>query len=153
MTKDEVTKLTDAELTMLYSASHALDCATRTVSAAECTCFKALVYEETERRDQHRELTAEEKFPREDWQYDVANGDTKLGYAEWVEHNVAAESTKRVWERRYQLHEALDMELHNTCLANALTDEAEAELGLTEIECAGDVFLDGQEIVVRFTEL
>jgi hypothetical protein len=23
----------------------------------------------------------------EDWQYDVANGDTKLGYEEWLEHN------------------------------------------------------------------
>jgi len=25
------------------------------------------------------------KFPREDWQYEVANGDTPLGYWEWVE--------------------------------------------------------------------
>jgi hypothetical protein len=36
-------------------------------------------------------MTNEEKFPMEDWQYDVANGDTKLGYADWVLHNVEAE--------------------------------------------------------------
>jgi hypothetical protein len=39
-------------------------------------------------------LPEEEEYPYEDWQYDVANGDTKLGYAEWVEHNV--ESHKEV---------------------------------------------------------
>ena len=36
-------------------------------------------------------MTYEEKFPKEDWQYEVANGDTSLGYAEWVQHNVEAE--------------------------------------------------------------
>jgi len=25
-------------------------------------------------------------FPAEDWKYEVANGDTRLGYGEWVEH-------------------------------------------------------------------
>jgi len=30
----------------------------------------------------------EELYPMEDWQYEVANGDTKLGYAEWVAHNI-----------------------------------------------------------------
>jgi hypothetical protein len=25
-------------------------------------------------------------YPREDWQYQVSNGDTNLGYLEWVEH-------------------------------------------------------------------
>jgi hypothetical protein len=30
----------------------------------------------------------EELYSMEDWQYDVANGDTKLGYTEWVAHNV-----------------------------------------------------------------
>lgn len=29
-----------------------------------------------------------EKYPKSDWQYDVRNGDTKLGYEEWVEHQV-----------------------------------------------------------------
>tara|TARA_R110002096_G_scaffold192444_2_gene374045 strand:+ start:1523 stop:1657 length:135 start_codon:yes stop_codon:yes gene_type:complete len=24
--------------------------------------------------------------PVEDWQYEVANGETRLGYAEWAEH-------------------------------------------------------------------
>ena len=26
------------------------------------------------------------EFPSEDWKYEVANGDTRLGYGEWVEH-------------------------------------------------------------------
>jgi hypothetical protein len=29
-------------------------------------------------------------FPYEDWQQDVALGDTKLGYKDWVEHNMEA---------------------------------------------------------------
>ena len=32
--------------------------------------------------------TPEEMYPLEDWQYDVANGDTKLGYGHWIVHNV-----------------------------------------------------------------
>lgn len=30
-------------------------------------------------------------YPRSDWQYEVSNGDTKLGYAEWLEHKLEAE--------------------------------------------------------------
>jgi len=30
----------------------------------------------------------DEDFPREDWKGDVANGDTKLGYFDWVIHNL-----------------------------------------------------------------
>jgi hypothetical protein len=26
------------------------------------------------------------KYPKSDWQYEVKNGDTSLGYQEWVEH-------------------------------------------------------------------
>jgi hypothetical protein len=29
-------------------------------------------------------------FCIEDWQYDVANGDTKLGYKEWLKHQLDA---------------------------------------------------------------
>lgn len=29
-------------------------------------------------------------WPREDWQYEVANGDTVLGYADWVYHRILA---------------------------------------------------------------
>jgi hypothetical protein len=29
----------------------------------------------------------EEFFPKQDWQYDVTNGDTVLGYVDWVAHN------------------------------------------------------------------
>jgi hypothetical protein len=31
---------------------------------------------------------AKDLFPYTDWQYDVANGDTKLGYDDWVLHNL-----------------------------------------------------------------
>jgi hypothetical protein len=29
-----------------------------------------------------------EEYPREDWKYDVVNGDTILGYWDWVIHNL-----------------------------------------------------------------
>jgi len=35
--------------------------------------------------------TYNEVYPVSDWQYDVANGDTKLGYHEWVLHKIEAE--------------------------------------------------------------
>lgn len=31
------------------------------------------------------------EWPKSDWQYDVVNGDTKLGYWLWVAHNVESE--------------------------------------------------------------
>ena len=31
-----------------------------------------------------------ERFSTGDWQYDVSNGNTKLGYEDWVRHNVEA---------------------------------------------------------------
>jgi hypothetical protein len=33
-------------------------------------------------------VTNEERYPKGDWQYDVANGDTVLGYADWLAHNI-----------------------------------------------------------------
>jgi hypothetical protein len=30
----------------------------------------------------------DDEFPISDWRYDVANGDTKLGYIDWVLHNI-----------------------------------------------------------------
>lgn len=35
---------------------------------------------------QQGELPDQIKYPIEDWQYQVKNGDTKLSYGEWVEH-------------------------------------------------------------------
>lgn len=32
------------------------------------------------------------EWPKCDWRYDVANGDTRLGYWDWVSHNVEAQS-------------------------------------------------------------
>lgn len=32
----------------------------------------------------------------QDWQYEVANGDTRLGYNEWVEHKREADQPKLV---------------------------------------------------------
>jgi len=31
------------------------------------------------------------KHPVSDWKYEVSNGDTKLGYAEWLEHQLEAD--------------------------------------------------------------
>ena len=33
-----------------------------------------------EKQGEHRE------YPVADWKYEIANGDTRLGYWEWVEH-------------------------------------------------------------------
>jgi hypothetical protein len=38
-------------------------------------------------------VTEHPDWPKTDWQYDVANNDTKLGYWEWVAHNVESAST------------------------------------------------------------
>lgn len=40
-------------------------------------------------------MANENKYPKSDWQYEVANGDTLLGYKEWLEHKAEAESTDR----------------------------------------------------------
>jgi hypothetical protein len=37
---------------------------------------------------------AKELYPMEDWQYDVGNGDTKLGYKDWVLHNLESHGQK-----------------------------------------------------------
>lgn len=31
------------------------------------------------------------KYPKSDWYYEVKNGDTVLGYKEWVEHRIESE--------------------------------------------------------------
>ena len=38
------------------------------------------------------EKTPEEKWPVEDWRYEVENGDTILGYAEWLQHKIEDEA-------------------------------------------------------------
>ena len=37
-------------------------------------------------------VAAEKRFPRDDWRYEVWNGDTVLGYAEWLEHRILGSS-------------------------------------------------------------
>lgn len=39
-------------------------------------------------------------FPIEDWQYEVRNGDTYLGYAEWVAHRIDDFRLSQVLERQ-----------------------------------------------------
>jgi len=34
-------------------------------------------------------------FPSDDWKFEVANGDTRLGYCEWVEHERNAKKQER----------------------------------------------------------
>ena len=56
-----------------------------------------------ENADTKRKLTSDEitrwqtprvpSFPKKDWQYEVANGDTVLGFEQWKQHR--AEATKR----------------------------------------------------------
>ena len=36
-------------------------------------------------------MSTEKDYPISDWQYEVANGDTLLGYYEWVEHRKESE--------------------------------------------------------------
>lgn len=38
--------------------------------------------------------TIEDKYPRSDWRYEVNNGDTKLGYLEWLAHKIEMNRTK-----------------------------------------------------------
>lgn len=42
-----------------------------------------------------KKLTPQELYPMEDWKYDVANGDTKLGYEEWVGHNIESHQEEK----------------------------------------------------------
>ncbi len=34
------------------------------------------------------------KFPVSDWQYEVANGDTRLGYTDWVENKAVLDEAE-----------------------------------------------------------
>jgi hypothetical protein len=38
----------------------------------------------------------DKNFPRKDWQYEVANGDTQIGYFDWVliQYEILIETTK-----------------------------------------------------------
>lgn len=38
------------------------------------------------------------EYTLEDWHYDVRNGDTQLGYTEWVLHNIESHSEDVVWK-------------------------------------------------------
>lgn len=38
-------------------------------------------------------------FPLEDWQYEVANGDTRLGYSDWLHHRIEANATYQLETR------------------------------------------------------
>lgn len=58
----------------------------------------------------------------------------------------------RVWTKRYRFNDILSMTIDEDSLAHALTDDAERELQLTDIECSSFITLDGQEIVIRFEE-
>lgn len=49
--------------------------------------FDSLVIDPPSLREQQEDVWASaEDFPRSDWQHEVANGDTHIGYWEWVEH-------------------------------------------------------------------
>ena len=39
---------------------------------------------------------AKEQYPKSDWKYEVTNGDTKLGYDEWLLHRIESEEGSTV---------------------------------------------------------
>jgi hypothetical protein len=51
--------------------------------------------EDCERCRREREIR--EAFPVTEWQDDVARGDTRLGYDDWVKHNMESMETETDW--------------------------------------------------------
>lgn len=43
------------------------------------------------------ESAASERYPVRDWQYEVANGDTRLGYDEWLNVKIDQEEPGGAW--------------------------------------------------------
>jgi len=43
-----------------------------------------------------KEILPKEKDLTDDWKYEVANGDTKLGYEEWLEHQKEMQSNENI---------------------------------------------------------
>lgn len=48
-----------------------------------------------ERADVHDEIV---RYPREDWEHEVGEGDTNLGYWDWVRHQFEADWHLGDWE-------------------------------------------------------
>lgn len=40
-------------------------------------------------------MSAKKSYPISDWRFEVANGDTRLGYDEWVKHKMEADGGAR----------------------------------------------------------
>lgn len=40
----------------------------------------------------------DDNYPRQDWQFEVSNGDTNLGYWDWVMHQKERDKKKPWWE-------------------------------------------------------
>ena len=64
-----------------------------------------------------KKLSPQELYPIEDWIYDATSGYTKLGYEEWVAHNVESHKkpTKIKPRKRYviSLEVIMDKEKEN----------------------------------------
>ena len=41
---------------------------------------------------EEKRAAVEDRFPVDDWKYEVGNGDTVLGYADWLEHRILGSS-------------------------------------------------------------
>lgn len=51
------------------------------------------LHEQRNRRVHNAEIASggHPHYPKKDWKYEVTNGDTRLGYEEWVQHKVEAD--------------------------------------------------------------
>lgn len=65
------------------------------ISIAFDTCARQLGYKsDDEAMDEA--ASAEARFPQSDWQYEVGNGYTRLGYSDWLAGRVADEDGERL---------------------------------------------------------
>lgn len=87
---EEAEKMSRAEMAESYSAT-----INSTVEYAQrayghnwhlVDCFNLDDFIEDKRRKPEDVWAAEEDYPVADWQHEVANDDTRLGYWDWVQH-------------------------------------------------------------------
>jgi len=78
--------MTKKETANLVATHRALESARR----AHAAKFAARKLRESSVRIAPEFQTESPDYPISDWRYDVTNGDTRLGYWEWVSHNLEA---------------------------------------------------------------
>jgi hypothetical protein len=93
-------------------------------------------------------------WPVKDWQHDVANSDTRLGYEEWVDHNIESARDQLVMALASAIHgideqDVLDGLVHDAKSSEASTINNQGheeqiryllERGFTESEIRAAIF-------------